>query len=131
MTIADLGRRAVACKHWRWMPGMLVEPLGFRVVWFDDHMIGESDQVSYFWERVPHIYPDLSDHATLGCLLALVREVWKDDVTPTPIVSASDSKRRWWHIGLGEHVIGGVSRGVSLEAESESELLVAALEAAP
>ena len=131
MTLEELGRRAVACKHWRWMPGMYAEPLAFRVVWADDDSIGEADQISYLRERVPHIYPDLSDPATLGCLLALVREAWGDDVTPMRIVSASDQKRRWWYIGLGEHVIGGMSRGLSLEAESESELLVAALEAAP
>jgi hypothetical protein len=82
MTLEDLGRRAVACKHWRWMDGMQVEPLRFRVVWLTEDMIGESDQTSYFWKNVPDIYPDLSDPATLGCLLALVREAWKGNVAP-------------------------------------------------
>jgi hypothetical protein len=82
MTLEDLGRRAVACKHWRWMEGMQVEPLRFRVVWLTEDMIGESDQVSYFWKNVPDLYPDLSDPATLGCLLALVREAWKGNVAP-------------------------------------------------
>lgn len=82
MTLEDLGRRAVACKHWRWMEGMQVEPLRFRVVWLTEDMIGESDQTSYFWKNVPDIFPDLSDPATLGCLLALVREAWKGNVAP-------------------------------------------------
>ena len=82
MTLEELGRRAVACKHWRWMEGMQVEPLRFRVVWLTEDMIGESDQTSYFWKNVPDIYPDLSDPATLGCLLALVREAWKGNVAP-------------------------------------------------
>jgi hypothetical protein len=58
MTLEDLGRRAVACKHWRWMDGMVT--FGF---------VGED-------------VPDLSDPATLGCLLALVREAWKGNVAP-------------------------------------------------
>ena len=82
MNLEDLGRRAVACKHWRWMEGMQVEPLRFRVVWLTEDMIGESDQTSYFWKNVPDIFPDLSDPATLGCLLALVREAWKGNVAP-------------------------------------------------
>jgi len=82
MTLEDLGRRAVACKHWRWMEGMQVEPLRFRVVWLTEDMIGESDQTSYFWKSVPDIFPDLSDPATLGCLLALVREAWKGNIAP-------------------------------------------------
>jgi hypothetical protein len=82
MTLEALGRRAVACKHWRWMPGMYIQPLEFRVVWFDDFAVGECDQISYLWDRIPDAYPDLSDPATIGCLLALVREAWKGNVAP-------------------------------------------------
>ena len=120
MTLEELGRRAVACKHWRWMPGMYAEPLTFRVVWTDDHSIGESDQVSYFWERVPHIYPDLSDFATLGCLLALVREAWKANVSTTYWPEDGD-KPAYWAVELDRWY----------EGETEGASLVAALEAAP
>jgi hypothetical protein len=59
----DLARRAVACKGWRWMPGMLTTE-GMRVVvrCFNDDNEPDDD------------IPDLTDPATLGCLLALVRE---------------------------------------------------------
>ena len=56
----ELARRAVACKHWRWTPGMLVLN-GPRVLTVD-----ERDMTG--------LVPDLGDPATLGCVLALVRE---------------------------------------------------------
>jgi hypothetical protein len=122
MNLADLGRRAVACKHWRWMEGMQVEPLRFRVVWMTDDMIGESDQTSYFWKNVPDIFPDLSDAATLGCLLALVREAWGDD----RICVAPMTRNTW-----GVVIRNPIRIGAQFREDSEAASLVAALEAAP
>jgi hypothetical protein len=139
MSLADLGRRAVTCKHWRWMEGMQVEPLRFRVVWLTEDMIGESDQTSYFWKNVPDIFPDLSDPATLGCLLALVREAWPHEWHQfmVPIFDGISH----WYVGC---LMPGTSRIVMptrvmknglLDAlppkPTEAEALVAALEAAP
>jgi hypothetical protein len=58
-----LARRAVACRGFRWLPGMLTTE-GMRVVvrCFGDDNEPDDD------------IPDLTDPATLGCLLALVRE---------------------------------------------------------
>jgi len=58
--------------------------------------------------------PDLTDPATLGCLLALVREAWDDRY-----LCASLSPRKLWMVD-----------GWSLH-DTEAEALVAALEAAP
>jgi len=58
--------------------------------------------------------PDLTDPATLGCLLALVREAWGDRY-----LCASLSPRKLWMVD-----------GWSLH-DTEAEALVAALEAAP
>jgi len=121
MTIEDLGRRAAACKHWRWMPGMQVEPLRFRVVWMTDDTIGECDQVSYSWKNVPDIYPDLSDPATLGCLLALVREARREPGYAPACLDAID----------GAWVVERPSSKRQTRYGSEIECLVAALEAAP
>ena len=66
----------------------------------------------------PNAIPDLTDPATLGCLLALVREA-HGQTTLSPV---SGGKRRWFLADYGT---------TALQGESEAELLVAALEAAP
>jgi hypothetical protein len=71
-----LARRAIACPKWRWMPGMRavavrpapLEPVCSRV---PDDPRG--------WTPYPGALPDLTDPATLGCVLALVREAWDDE----------------------------------------------------
>ena len=119
----DLARRAVASLHWRWMPGMLICPRAgdpaYRIVgvW-----LVEERQTGTYWKdpgiipmrRDPVGLPDLTDPATLGCLLALVREAWDDRY-----LCASLSPRKLWMVD-----------GWSLH-DTEAEALVAALEAAP
>jgi hypothetical protein len=124
MSLDDLGRRAVACKHWRWMEGMQVKPLCFRAVWLTEDMIGESDQTSYFWKNVPDIFPDLSDPATLGCLIALVEEAWKCPVD----MSFAGAHRL---DADAEERVYPQDHTVSFAAKTRVEALVAALEAAP
>lgn len=139
MTIEELGRRAVACKHWRWMDGMQVEPLRFRVVWLTEDMIGESDQTSYFWKNVPDIYPDLSDPATLGCLLALVREAWTRDPEVNHWVSYAVpvfDGLETWRVGCildgaKMFAVCNLATMTLVEGKTEAEALVLALEAAP
>ena len=66
MTHLDrLGMRAIACPRWRWLPGMAFAAEGdlWRV-----QTLGHASQVHAC--RLP----DLSDPATIGGLLALVRE---------------------------------------------------------
>jgi hypothetical protein len=113
----ELAKRAVACKHWRWMPGMRVvrdnawsEPLSQRV----------SCTVPN--GGYPDAWPDLTDPATLGCLLALVREAWGDTLAVCIPRSHTNWEVRlvplhgWTHCAWGN---------------SEIEALVAALEATP
>ena len=103
-------QRAVACKHWRWMPGMLVRyPTGYSERIEDDMLPGEI-QISV---------PDLSDPATLGCLLALVREAWED---PCICTAVDNTGAGWW--------VDGWQSSHDLHP-TEAAALVAALEAAP
>lgn len=60
----ELSMRAVACKGWRWLPGM-ADTWGGRV--------REGDGI----DRIKAL-PNLNDPATLGCLLQLVREANSD-----------------------------------------------------
>ena len=74
-----LSRRVVACKGWRWLPGTLrlrATPPSRR-----DHLLREGRVPDcgdpWVYEDWP-VIPDVTDAATLGCLLALVREAWGD-----------------------------------------------------
>jgi len=99
----ELAKRVVACKNWRWMSGMLLMsdpekgPCGTELPnWSVNLRVRVTDAPDNRWEGVaqysaeypdvnfvtvlhdelPNPLPDLTDPATLGCLLALVREVW-------------------------------------------------------
>jgi len=107
-----LARRAVACKGWRWSPG---------IRWTDDDDRGRLDDYQpEYMGRPTDALPDLTDAATIGCLLALVREARQE---PTGFVVPTHA--------------GGWSYYTRLIAadwyagDTEAESLVAALEAAP
>ena len=66
-----IARRAVACKGWRWTPGMR---------WRTEDDRGRLDDYQpEYMGRPPDALPDLTDAATIGCLLALVRKAWGQD----------------------------------------------------
>ncbi len=104
----ELAKRAVACKGWRWVPGMLTTE-GMRVVvpcFGDDN---EPDDA----------IPDLTDPASLGCLLALVREAHHE---PALYVRWNAVSGRWEVVSRYR---------LHNDAKTEVESLVAALEDAP
>ena len=139
--MTELANRAVACKGWRWLPGMLtleeIVPPAITLGWDAARVLhadeGEAVRVCTVFGKVRDIHdtacPDLRDPATVGALLALVREAGDDNglhvrcmrpyaplvgMTPPPWVLYSGRGQRW-----GDR------------HETEAAALVAALEAAP
>jgi len=119
----ELAKRAVACKRWRWMPGMLVIAEGYSSLRLAEEVI------AFVWRGWPiqeadavvlqsDCLPDLDDPATLGCLLALVREAYG-----FRLWLASSRDGGMWYVDAAS---GALAHG-----KTEAKALVAALEAAP
>ena len=113
-----LARRAVACRGWRWMPGMLTSH-GARYLGFD-LWVDRGQRVAVFADPDEGEVPDLTDPATLGCLLALVREAQHE---PTYLPTCLDADDEAW-------VIEAPSQERQTRYGSYASALVAALEAA-
>ncbi len=126
-----LSQRLVACSAFRWMPGMLTAE-GYRITVVRGGMAGVQDDEHYpkTWGLEPHDCrepmdpfdwtPDLTDPATLGCILALVREAWTDPTAhtePTPMALGGG-----WRCAAGPTLFEAAS--------TDAEAMIIALEAA-
>ena len=132
MNLEELGRRAVACKHWRWRDGSKRVHAEHRWAWrlcgwrwFPCDERSNAVHDNCFAEAIP----DLSDPATLGCLLALVREAWPAGEATTNVHANYSPGRGHYRQWSCYYCTGGDWRQAL--ADTEAEVLVAALEAAP
>lgn len=117
----ELGRRAGAAKSWRWMEGMR------WVEWQPGHPYhlntGRLDYIPGESGMEDYEIPDLSDPATVGCLLALVREAWGE-----PVAVWYPKSTETCCVGVGRMP---VASGRFWQRRTYAASLVAALEAAP
>ena len=112
--LVQLAKRAVACKGWKWLSGMAYTDHA-GVLW----RIGAGGLMALEGDCLPV----LNDSATKGCLLDLLRKVYKDPSLTTHMIKRN--KYNVWRVGrLGIMPLGE-------EYKSELEAMVAALEAAP
>jgi hypothetical protein len=112
-----LAMRAAVCMHWRWMPGMQ-SCLG-RVLLKKGRTYKSSADLYLPGGGSPgnSLLPDLTDPATMGCLLVLVREAWSKPYAH--VFRLLDGTG--WVCNAGRPIMGA----------TEAEALVAALEEAP
>jgi len=109
-----LGKRLVACKHFRPMRGMR-----------DLHGRTWDEALLWRWSNEFDV-PDLSDAATLGCVLELVREGHADECACVFPIDYGPGGVRW----VARLTAGGRDMTQQVHG-TEAEALVAALEAAP
>ena len=117
-----LGERAVACKAWKWMPGMLGGTIGD---WF--RCYAQPDGL--YWQGEPHggwtktkeddWIPNLNDPGTKGCLLDLIRDASNDPWLYVYNRSRADGSETEWTTTIS---------GRRFSAGSEQEVLIAMLE---
>ena len=116
--MSDLAKRAISCKHWRWLPGMLAGYSDDRP-WY---RLTEADKYGIPTRCEPpnwrSAWPALTDPATLGCLLAIVRDAHRD-----AYMSTGNDGPTW--------VVRDCDGYVVCTGTSERAVLVAALKAAP
>ena len=117
----ELARRAVACRGWRWMRGMLRQD-DYRYVgsgvwarWSDVHSLTTA-------RHSPDQWPDLTDAATVGCLLALVRVAYADPYASVWYSSDHNHSGDRWSYYSKAFTFSGHA--------TEAEALVVALESA-
>lgn len=130
----EVDEQFVACEGWRWVEGMLRLPNPHRE--FDGSSDGRRflgyDGATLLFSGVingEHEYydahhwgpalPDLNDPATLGCILALAREL-NDD----PVLCISFTSDGQWYIDD----VAAIHHGLF---DTEAEALLDALQGAP
>jgi hypothetical protein len=128
--VIELAQRAVACPGWRWMPGMLTLH-GLRILRVEDdgsYVLAIPREWNQPILVEGEYLPDLTDPATVGCLLARVRSIWaqKKAYHGVPTVHVTECDGRWeFGYRYGEVLVS------CYWADSEIEALVWALEAGP
>ena len=135
----ELGKRAVACRGWKWMPGMRTLD-AMRVIHDPDRWpdrpcaIREGSWVDTAPPRpLGDDLPDLSDPATLGCVLALVREAYRDasKLWDGHVEVRRDHRILFFVVSFRHDASGALVEDTLTTGGTEAEALVAALEGAP
>ena len=124
-----LARRAVACKGWRWMPGMLWWKAETVTADSETGRIEDGSEAILFHQHPEGEIPDLEDPATLGCLLSLVREAWRNPGITSGLYNPQMGQ---WAVydQNGDHLLQPMEGDAPLFL-TEAAALVVALERAP
>jgi len=113
--------RLITLPGFCWMPGMVVTD-EYRVITCSDYgsfLVSGGDGA--FWTNSLGL-PDLTDPATLGCVLAMVRKAWGDaGIGAVQSQSLVEGEPTWWLLATDTQLF---------DAATEAECLVHALAAA-
>ena len=125
-----LGKEVIACPGFHWMKGMtMIDEDGERAVVALEAEYSPGMWIAWIyregegWDQLDTgaAVPALDDPATLGCLLALVREAWNEPEASSTAGAGYDGFWGWWAFAGGKQ----------FEGVTEAEALVAAFKAVP
>lgn len=121
----ELARRFVACKGWRYRQGMVLSDgtVVVRVAANGQPVVAGG--ISRGGCALSETLPDLSDAATRGAILQLVREAWGDPCMHCQFIIAELNEPDCW-MAIADC---GIARR-EFVGRTEAEALLAALEAA-
>lgn len=139
-----LARRAMACKGWRWVRGMVaidglivVAVTERGVAFLDDGLRcfesrAVNQHIAWHVELFEYL-PDFTNPATLGCLEGLVAEAWNAPLMYVEPCGGGFEARRFEVCNLLGRVADGfpVEAFVNVSGPTKVAALVLALEAAP
>lgn len=144
-SLNEISERLIACKGWRWLPGM--RAIGKNTTYpvrfcdYGERVFDTMDLDEIEWWQQPGgkdmldggpypgpYLPDLTDPATLGCLLQLVRDAWGDPrLVAIYCEPAHPGQSEGWAVQSADNRLPVAGENY----ESEAAALVAALVAAP
>lgn len=122
--LKSLSGRAVQSRGWRWKAGMkAVGRKDSPTAWF--RLEEDFKALLGDWKDA---IPDLSDSATVGCILSLVREIWGPHAVTIANIFEDPDKVWTLHFGWADQDLYGheVCFGWS-----EAEVLIKGLESYP
>jgi len=119
-----IARALVACGRWRWMPGMrAVGRKGYPAAWFRVEV--PLQKLGGIWRDA---VPDITDPATLGCILQLVRDAHGDPSLSVTAGYAKDGRIQW---EIEHPHPDNLPEALWTYFDTEAEALLRALQAAP
>jgi|688.fasta_scaffold1634289_2 hypothetical protein len=134
----EIAQRLAACRHWRWLPGMLATPERPDMAWCGSVRVHAHDRDAGMFELGGAAFmrdigriPDLDDDLTRLGVLAVVRRAWKCHAWTAPYVQWSPEGNLDWfmvEIPVAPTYDAGRAR---FNGPTEESALLAALEAAP
>ena len=114
---ADMSRRALRCRSWYWMPGMLaMEFASEGAKEIDTAYYKRLDDSTEEGMKVsPAALPVLTDHATRGCMLGLIQKAAGNETVSLQCLVKANGNIEWSVTGVSDGRRFFIGDGTTME----------------